>query len=273
MIPTILSTARTAIANVSRSWASQYPMRGTRTSFFKLCRVRAGPYCQLEETGFSLGRHPTRDECPLHRLPLAFEQLPLGGGSWGFHAGDRRKRQLHQQTTLAIRDTTKKTDHGPMQKGKWTRDSFDAVRVLERKERRKWQVNVMFASPVYHAQRRGMPYATAANGRQRDYRLGQPKVGLPQYLHCQRPPSREKSLGARYIVRYSRNADDLMGKKGLWSFGHTDKTTASFDTRRLFSDFTDATSKETGGSTFEMTEGPDQKLGYGTTSPVGWQLS
>ena len=36
MIPMILSTASTAITNVSRSWASQYPMRGTRTSFFKL---------------------------------------------------------------------------------------------------------------------------------------------------------------------------------------------------------------------------------------------
>ena len=52
-----------------------------------------------------------------------------------------------------------------------------------------------------------------------------------------------------------------MEKKGFWSFSHTDEPVASFDTRRLFSDFTDVTSKETGGSTFEMTEGPAQKLG------------
>ena len=52
-----------------------------------------------------------------------------------------------------------------------------------------------------------------------------------------------------------------MEKKGFWSFGHTDEPFALFDTRRLFGDFTDATSKETGGSTFEMTEGPVQKLG------------
>ena len=52
-----------------------------------------------------------------------------------------------------------------------------------------------------------------------------------------------------------------MEKKGFWSFGHTDEPVASFDTRRLFSDFTDATRKETGGSMFEMTKGPAQKLG------------
>ena len=52
-----------------------------------------------------------------------------------------------------------------------------------------------------------------------------------------------------------------MVKKGFWPFGHTDELVASFDNRRLFSDFTDTTSKETGGSTFEMTEGPVQKLG------------
>ena len=52
-----------------------------------------------------------------------------------------------------------------------------------------------------------------------------------------------------------------MGKQGVYPFGHTDEPVASFDTHRLFSDFTDATSKETGRSTFGMTDGPLQKLG------------
>ena len=51
-----------------------------------------------------------------------------------------------------------------------------------------------------------------------------------------------------------------MEKQGFWSFGHTDEPVASLNTRRLFNDFTDATSKETGGSTFEMTEGPVQRV-------------
>ena len=118
-------------------------------------------------------------------------------------------------TTLAIRTPPKILrclDHGPMQRDKSARDSFDAIRALERKQRRKWQVDLMLASPVVHVQRRDIPYATTANGQQRDCQLCQPEVELPQYTHCQRPPFREKSLGARYIVRCSRNADNLMGK-------------------------------------------------------------
>ena len=131
-------------------------------------RVRTASY---EEAGFSPGRYSVHDQCPVHRLPFPSEQLPLGRGSSGCHAGDRGRRQHHQVSLLRQSGTPPeklcRLDSGPLQRWESANDSFNTVRALEKESRRRWQVDVVLIPQVHHAQRRDMSQATTANGQQR----------------------------------------------------------------------------------------------------------
>ena len=100
-------------------------------------RVRTASY---ERRDFHLA-YSAYDECPVHRLPFPSEQLPLGSGSWGCHAGDWGRQQHHQVPLVRKSGTTReklcRLDSGPVQRRKSANGSFNTVRALEKESRRR----------------------------------------------------------------------------------------------------------------------------------------
>ena len=93
----------------------------------------------------------------------------------------------------------------------------------------------------------------------------------PAVLTASDPPlgSSIEEQGISFAAVEVPTREELSKEQSFWPSGPTGEAVASFDTSGLFSGFEDATSENTGSSTFEIKEGPIQELGL--WNPIaGW---
>ena len=75
------------------------------------------------------------------------------------------------------------------------------------------------------------------------------------------PGSNLERQGISFVAEDVPTKDEPTKEQNFWPFGPTDEPVTSFDTSGWFSDYGGANSEETEGSTFELKEGPVQRLG------------